>query len=100
MIDALTPAVTTETKQADSSETLEPNAPPVMHSPTLLSDMTPLMQQLAEPAPSSPLTADDSLLDPEVVDLLVDTPESKSTGGTGTATPRRKGNGKRAAKGN
>ncbi len=100
MIDTLTPAVATETKQADSSETLEPIAPSVMHSPTLLPDMTPPMQQLAEPAPSSPLTSGDSLLDPEVTDLLVDTPESKPTGGTGTATPRRKGNGKRAAKGN
>jgi hypothetical protein len=67
-------------------------------SSPLMSDTASFIQQLPEPAPVSSLTSGDSLLDPKVADLLVDRQESKGNGGTNTASPRRKYNGKRAAK--
>src|SRR6266852_4210337 len=65
---------------------------------SFLPDMTSFIQHLDEPAPVSPLTSEDSLLDPAVADLLADKQDNTHTGEFDTATPNRKNSGKRAAK--
>jgi hypothetical protein len=73
-------------------------------SSSLIPDTTSFIEQMDEgqvqglPLQLSALTSGDSLLDPNVADLLVDTSESKDTGGSDTAPPRRKYNGKRTTK--
>ncbi len=66
--------------------------------PSLLPDLDSLIQQQEHSLLLSQLTSGDSLLDPEVADLLVDRPENSHTEEFDRATPRRKRNGKRRAK--
>jgi hypothetical protein len=96
VIDELTPAEPAKTEP--STPSVVPDRQPEMSSETLLPDMASFTQQMAEPAPLSSLTSGDSLLDPNVADLLVDREESKSTEESDTAPPRRKYSGKRATK--
>jgi len=81
----------------DASSTQEDDT--YMLPPSFLPDMTSFIQHLDEPAPLSPLSSSDSLLDPAVADLLADKQENRHTGGFNAATPNRKNSGKRAAKG-
>jgi len=91
--DTPAPAVSAETN--DTSSMLEPE----ILSPSFLPDMTSFIQHLDEPAPVSPLASDDSLLDPQVADHLVNEQENTNTGELDTAAPARKNNGKRKARG-
>ncbi len=65
---------------------------------SFLPDMTSFIQHLDEPAPVSPLTSEDSLLDPAIADLLADKQDNTHTGEFDTATPNRKNSSKQAAK--
>ncbi len=99
----------TEQESADIPEPVAVTVPEqetgeeVLSSP-LIPDTTSFIQHLdegqgqAEPLHLSALTSGDSLLDPKVADLLVDTSESNDMEGADTAPPRRKYNGKRATK--
>jgi hypothetical protein len=83
--------VAVTTPEADTQQVEELSSP--------YTDDTPLfIQHMTEPASVSSLTSGDSLLDPKVADILVDRQESKRTGRSDTASPRRKYNSKRAAK--
>jgi uncharacterized membrane-anchored protein YhcB (DUF1043 family) len=57
---------------------------------SFLPDMTSFMQHQEEPAPVSPLTSGNSLLDPAVADLLAEKQEHPQNGAFDTTTPKRK----------
>ena len=57
---------------------------------SFLPDMTSFIQHLDEPAPVSPLTSGNSLLDPAVADLLAEKQEHTQNGEFDTTTPKRK----------
>lgn len=75
-----------------------PDGEPESSFPSLLPDLDSLIQQQEHSVLLSQLTSGDSLLDPEVADLLVDKPETSHTEGFDRANPKRKRNGKRRAK--
>jgi gas vesicle protein len=86
--EATEPAANGSTLQAQTKSTF----------PSLLPDLDSLIQQQNHSLLLSQLSSGDSLLDPEVTDLLVDKPENSHTEGFDRATPRRKRSGKRKAK--
>jgi len=96
------PSAVASTQEADVPEPVaapEADTQQVEELSSSYTDDTPLfIQHMTEPASVSSLTSGDSLLDPKVADILVDKQESKRTGRSDTASPRRKYNGKRAAK--
>lgn len=78
----------TEEQEAVSSDAPALRTLPETPIPTLLPDVDALMQSQEETPLSSPQSSNGSLLDPEVIDLLVDRPENTHTEEFGTTIPR------------